>query len=345
MRLKTILKMLAVAVILGSVIWLQAAAGPAAAQSPEADLSVLVTPVGSGFSVADASSVPTFEVGDQFQISIVAQGVTEPGIFGSQFDIVYDPVHLQAIEGTLASGPVMEPVVVALSSFDLGAGVVSWAASRQGDLENLTGDIVLATLTLEAIAPTEPPEGQTTAITLDNVKLGAKGGIDVPVSGLVGAEVIIRDPSRGDMEGAVTAEGRAADNQAGHTVTAAGDLGSNFSTTTEPDGSFLLDALPTDTYSVTANSPGFLAALCEGVAHSGDALTELLAVMLLAGDIDDSGEIDITDAVAIGAAFGSTASGEVSDLNADGVVDILDLILMAANFGQTSAGNPWVCQL
>ena len=73
---------------------------------------------------------------------------------------------------------------------------------------------------------------------------------------------------------------------------------------------------------------------------------------MLAGDIaGDDGNggvgddvIDITDAVAIGGAFGSTASGEVADLNADEVVDVLDLILMAANFGQTSVDNPWVCQ-
>ena len=66
---------------------------------------------------------------------------------------------------------------------------------------------------------------------------------------------------------------------------------------------------------------------------------------MLAGDIDDSGNIDVTDAVAIGSVFGSTTPGEVADLNADGVVDVLDLVLMGVNFGQTSAGNPWVCQL
>ena len=33
--------------------------------------------------------------------------------------------------------------------------------------------------------------------------------------------------------------------------------------------------------------------------------------------------IDITDAVAIGTAFGSTAEGEVANLNQDGEVDIV----------------------
>jgi hypothetical protein len=69
----------------------------------------------------------------------------------------------------------------------------------------------------------------------------------------------------------------------------------------------------------------------------------LAEVTLLAGDIDEDNVIDITDAVAIGVALGST--DVVANLNADGQVDILDLILLAANFGQTSAANPWTCQL
>ena len=104
------------------------------------------------------------------------------------------------------------------------------------------------------------------------------------------------------------------------------------------------DQLRAHTYSLLADSAGFLAASCDGVAHGTD-LTTLEPVVLLAGDIDGDGVIDITDAVAIGTAFGSTAEGEVANLNQDTAVDILDLILMAANYGQTSAENPWVCQL
>ena len=79
-----------------------------------------------------------------------------------------------------------------------------------------------------------------------------------------------------------------------------------------------------------------------------DALTELADVTLLAGDIDDDGLIDITDAVAIGAVFNNSSPPEarlIPDLNIDGVVDILDLILMSANYGQTSEANPWICEL
>jgi len=138
---------------------------------------------------------------------------------------------------------------------------------------------------------------------------------------------------------AVTSPAFAGDNQADHTVVDDTIL----STTTDAFGDFTFGSVEFGTYNFTADSPGFLAATCTGVVHDTD-VTVLNEVVLLAGDIDGSTEVDITDAVAIGMAFGSTDPGEVADLNADGVVDILDLILMAVNFGQTSDANPWVCQ-
>jgi hypothetical protein len=250
------------------------------------------------------------------------------------------------VEGSLLPGADLEPVVVAVSNINNVDGLAAYAASRQGDLDNVAGNVALASLKFEAVGPTEPPEGQTTAIHLQNVKLGAKGGVEVPVAGLVDLEVVIKPdgtPDDGDIVGNVKVEARAVDNQTGHEVIAEDSLGSMLSAFTEANGDFFINDAPADTYTVTANSPGFLAASCMDVVHTTDALTSLADVTLLAGDIDDSGGIDVTDAVAIGAVFGNT-DPEISDLNLDGIVDILDLILMAANFLQTSAGNPWVCQ-
>ena len=347
-KLLRILTLALVVAALGGVIWTQSSVSPALAQGPddEPSLSILIVPEGDSFSIASVGTPPVFSVGDIFRVSIVALGVADPGIFGGQFEITYDTAHLAAVDGSLVPGTAMEPVVVAVSNIDAAAGLVQYAASRQGNLDNLAGNVVLATLRFEAVGPTEPPEGQTTVIHLQNVKLGAKGGIEVPVSGLVDLEVIIKPDEtagEGDITGNVKVEARAADNQAGHEVTATGDLGGVLTAATDTNGDFLINNAPADTYAVTANSPGFLAATCTGVVHTTDALTTLNEVTLLAGDINGDNVIDITDAVAIGAVFGST-DPEVADLNADGVVDILDLILMAANFGQDSAGNPWVCQ-
>jgi hypothetical protein len=324
---------------------------PVLAQPPQGEeptLTLQVIPDGDNLSIAAISPIPVFEVGDRFKVSIVALGVDEPGIFGSQFEISYETDFLQAVAGSLVSGSTLTPVVNAVNQIDQENGLVKFAASRQGNLDNLTGNIVLATLTFEAVGATEPPEGQTTTLDLQNVKLGAKGGIAVPVSGIVDLSVIIREgevpiPGPGDIVGVVKVQGRGPDNQAGHQITATGNVGGVLNDTTEADGSFWLDNAAADTYTLVASRTGFLAATCEEVSHTTDVLTELAEVTLLAGDIDEDNVIDITDAVAIGVALGSTDA--VANLNADGQVDILDLILLAANFGQTSAANPWTCQL
>jgi uncharacterized protein YheU (UPF0270 family) len=349
---------IALILVLAGLVGIQASASPVVAQELTAGesqgMSVQVY-IEDGLKIAEVGTTPVFEVGDTFKVSIVAENVEEPGIFGGQFELDFDTDYLNAVEDSLVSGEAMKPVVNPINVLDNEQGIVRYAASRQGSVDNLLGDVVLATLSFEAMGATEPPEGQTTTIHLTSAKLGAKGGIEVPVAGLVDLEIIIREgtgPGQKDIVGNVKVEGRADDNQAGHQVMAVGELDDNdLMVTTDANGDFLFDNAPADTYTLTANRDGFLAATCADVVHGSD-LTTLDGIVLLAGDIaGDDGNggvgdevIDITDAVAIGGAFGSTASGEVADLNADEVVDVLDLILMAANFGQTSVDNPWVCQ-
>ena len=60
---------------------------------------------------------------------------------------------------------------------------------------------------------------------------------------------------------------------------------------------------------------------------------------MLAGDIDQDGTVNSTDASMLAAAFGSTPHDSNwnpnADINNDGVVDILDAIILADNFGRT----------
>lgn len=274
-------------------------------------------------------------VGSTFEVNVVASNIPDPGIFGYQFTLNWDDTVLAPVSGTLTLNSDFS--VVAKS--EVGATDILVAASREGDVADLTGPLTLLSWTFQANTVTDP---DATSLTLNGVKLGRKGGLEVPVEAVIGLDVVVTEgdgggDESGDILGNVTVEGRAADNQAGHTITD----GASLSTTTAANGDFVLADALFGTYDLTANSPGFLAATCEGVDHSVDPTT-LDAVVLLAGDINDDGTIDITDAVAIGLVFGT--ADEVSDLNDDGQVDILDLILMAVNFGQTSAGNPWACQ-
>jgi hypothetical protein len=292
-----------------------------------------VVPAGLTVEVTGPSTVA---LSDTFVVNVIAYNIPDPGVFGYQFELNWDSAVFAPVDGTL----VLSPDFSVIAKSDLTAGQLSVAASRQGDVADLTGPLTLATLSFVANTVTDPA---ASLLTLTAVKTGRKGGIDVPVDQLIDLEVVVTEGSTGDtgdILGNVKVEGRAADNQAGHVVSDGGSLNA----ITDANGDFTLLDVPFGTYPLlTADSPGFLAASCANVTHSSDPTT-LASVVLLAGDIDNSGEIDITDATAIGVVFGSTVPGEVADLNVDSEVDILDLILMSANYGQTSAGHPWVCQ-
>ncbi len=319
---RTVLTLVVLLLVLSSVAW---------AQSPQLIQAIPPAegePTGLTVEVTGPAEV---EVGDTFTVNVVASNIPDPGIFGYQFALNWDDTVVTPVTGTLALHP----------DFSLEAKVVEGAAdlqvavSRQGDVEDLAGPLTLLTWTFQANVVTDP---DATSLTLTDEKFGRKGGLNVPVEAVVNLDVIVREEvvDDGDIMGNVKVEGRAEDNQAGHSVTLDG-----LSALTDALGDFLFEDVEFGTYDATANSSGFLAAACAGLDHSTDPTT-LNDVVLLAGDIVEDGTIDVADAVAIGIAFGS--ADETADLNADGVVDILDLILMAVNYEQTSAGNPWLCQ-
>jgi hypothetical protein len=328
----TVFTLAIIVVVLSVAGWVQAPPTVQAVPPAEGE------PVGLFVEVIGPSSVA---VGDTFMVNVVANNIPDPGIYGYQLVFNWDSAVFSAV------GVTSNPDFPILAVSELDGSTYEVAASREGDVPDLTGPLTLLSLEIQADAVTDPG---SSLLSLTGVKLGRRGGIDVPVDAVVNLEVVVIEdggggPGEGDIAGNAQVEGRAADNQAGHSVTALGTVAGPFAVSTDLNGDFVISDAPADTYTATANSPGFLAAVCADVVHAADALTSLESVTLLAGDIDDSGEIDITDAVAIGAVFGSSAPGEIADLNVDGVVDILDLILMSVNFGQTSAANPWVCQL
>ena len=131
---------LVLVIILGGAGLSLASANPAAAQSPEpgqAGLVVLIIPSEGAASVAEAGPTPVFNVGDTFTVAVVALGVEDPGLFGAQFEVSYQPEFLNAVEGRLAAGSDLLPVVDPVKEVDNTSGLVKFAASRQGDLENL----------------------------------------------------------------------------------------------------------------------------------------------------------------------------------------------------------------
>jgi hypothetical protein len=138
------------------------------------------------------------------------------------------------------------------------------------------------------------------------------------------------------VSGQVTLQGLASGSWDGSSVTI-NDSGQN--ATTFANGSFSIANVATGAHSsITADAVGYLPAVCTAPTVTAPE-TVLATVNLLSGDLNDDNTINITDATAIGVAFGT--SDPVADLNEDGVVDILDIILVSVNFGQGS--QVWVC--
>jgi hypothetical protein len=111
--------------------------------------------------------------------------------------------------------------------------------------------------------------------------------------------------------------------------------------TTDANGGFSIANVTTGAHSsITADAVGYLPAVCTAPTVTAPE-TVLATINLLSGDLNGDNTINITDATAIGVAFGTSGPNLPADLNQDGVVDILDIILVSVNFGQGS--QVWVC--
>jgi hypothetical protein len=118
--------------------------------------------------------------GQTFDVAVVANRITEPGLFGLQFKLNFDPRLLQV--DSLHLHPDLDLVVD--ETINNEAGQVSIIASRRGRVDNLTGDIILATFTLTARQIEDQAE-----VYLSEVGAGARGGVRLDISGVQGLSV------------------------------------------------------------------------------------------------------------------------------------------------------------
>jgi len=313
-------------IVLGSIGWLQPAPVTQARSLAQAE-----TTSGLTLEVIGPNAVT---LGDTFEVRVVANNPLPLGIFGYQFWLSWNSAVLAPVE----AAPTLNPDFPLIAQAEVTEGQLKIAASREGDVSDLTGSLTLLTWTFQAKAPTGLDAAH---FDLTVVTLGQKDGTELPVDGLTNLAVTIVEPAqeRGSLLGNVQAEGHPPGNQTGYSILI-NERG--LATTTTATGDFSLADLEFGTYSLTASQPGFLSATCTGVVHNNEP-TVLAGVTLLAGDLDGDGLINVADATAIGLAIGG-GPGAVADLNVDGEVNVLDLILLAVNFGQSAVDNSWVCQ-
>jgi len=121
--------------------------------------------------------------GQTFEVDVVANRVTEPGLFGVQFELNFNPslVQVENIHPHAALDLVVDDTI------DNNSGRVSFIASRKGRTSNLTGQITLATLTLTA------QQAAQLQLDLSVVDAGARGGIRMPISEIHNLSLTIVD--------------------------------------------------------------------------------------------------------------------------------------------------------
>ncbi len=300
------------------------------AVAPVTQAETLLQAGGSILQVAGPAQV---SVGDTFEIRVLLDQ-PPPGVFGFQFRLNWDSTAFTPPDGN----PTLSPDFPLIAQFQISDGQLLVAASRQGDVPDLTGSLTLLTWTFEAIAAGDNPA----PFDMTVVTLGQKDGTPLPIAGITNLTVQIIEPNQpqGALTGNVQLEGPASTNLTGTTLLIEG---SDTTATTSATGNFAFADLDLGVYSLTARRPGFLSATCTAVNHNSNS-TILSPVMLLAGDINGDDTIDMTDATALGRAIGGNGVGAAADLNLDGAVNVLDLILLAVNHGQSAAAHLWVCQ-
>jgi len=190
------------------------------------------------------------------------------------------------------------------------------------------GYIIIAFLDIDGDYEPDPGEpygfyGDPTPVTLAST-------VENPYPQAPGTSIVITDEAHGIIMGNVSLEG--VDDHSGATVTTG-----SYQTTTTQDGAYILNVAP-GTYSVTIDKAGYLAAVSSEIyvveILSGEPV-EMPDALLLRGDIDDSGVIDVADLISATDNLGTV--GPTGDLNEDGIVDVLDLVPVGRNFGMTES--------
>ncbi len=130
----------------------------------------IAAPPDNGIGLRGPSTVTPDQT---FDVTVQANNITAPGLFGVQFKLNFDANLLQA--NSILIHPDLDLVVE--DSVDNQTGEILVIASRSGPVDDLTGDLTLATITFTA----QQTAGQV-ELSLSDVGAGARGGVRLDIS-------------------------------------------------------------------------------------------------------------------------------------------------------------------
>ena len=119
-------------------------------------------------------------------------------------------------------------------------------------------------------------------------------------------------------------------------------------TETQEDGTFIVSVTDVEEYDITVIKPGYLSYTITGIETQKSQKVEAQELKLVAGDVVQTGEIDLSDLVSLNDNFGliideyNKDDKGLYDFNEDGVVDVLDKNILKANYGKKAQTVEWV---
>jgi hypothetical protein len=113
-------------------------------------------------------------------------------------------------------------------------------------------------------------------------------------------------------------------------------------TNAQVNGSFTFSEVPMGSYVLYASAPNHVGLLRNVLVKEDGKLVDLGQNLLLAGDTDGNGTVDVVDASFVGANYNlqSPPAPLSVDLNSDDVVNVGDLVLVGSNFGAAVTATP-----
>jgi len=302
--------------------------------------------------------------GDTFSVDVVAQNVADPGLYGIQFEITYDPALISVHDNLQVNAAL--PFIVR-NTADNTTGHITLVASQQGKVAGLTGQFTL--LAFEATAldagtvdfvfeneKMSDSQVQSLDFTSQKYTLLVEGSstpepttqpANTPTPQPPSEPTPIPDPTiepttqpnTAKITGNVILAGRNGNDWSDAIVTS---HNSGQSSLTSIDGQFSVEGVTEGLIdTITADAPGYLSAVCQELIVTAPE-TILSSINLLSGDVDHNELVDITDATIAGASFGKNGPELPADITQDQIVDIFDIVLVTVNFGEKGP-QIWNC--
>jgi len=337
--------------VLGQIEFRAIAAGtlsPAIAQAAAADSragSILFAtsgpaPIAIGASPTAMTLIPEATsrlVNETYMVDIAIAAVMD--LRAVELLVTFNPLLVQvvdadpALEGVqIHKGTALESVgtvTYTANAVDNVAGTISLSSAVVGATTGVSGSGVLGRVEFRTVAAgtATPVIAQATATAGGAWPIHFAIGPTAPV--LVGTGTV---SGRVELPGRQVLVGNDLQPRfGGVTVTVAG-----IEATTNDAGAFTITGVPAGTMSITARVAGYLPHSSQVTINSANP-NVAVNIVLVSGDLNGDGRVNVLDIVIISQAFGSVHGSTNwdlrADINLDGKVDVLDLVAVTRNFG------------